>query len=155
MRSRRLVQIRRIREWVALCAVIALIPWTVFLGLTLPQSYTAQHWQLTWVGFDVLLLVFMMATAVLGFTHHHSLFAFTTGVLLVCDAWFDVLTARRGDFVVAVLTAALGELPLAAVLIVGALRIVRLQGPPFNKAWWPSALRRRRVRVPTSPAAEL
>ena len=139
----------------ALCAAIALIPWTVFLGLTLPQSYTAQHWQLTWVGFDVLLLVFMMATAVLGFTHHHSLFAFTTGVLLVCDAWFDVLTARRGDFVVAVLTAALGELPLAAVLIVGALRIVRLQGPPFNKAWWPSALRRRRVRVPTSPAAEL
>ena len=157
MRSRRLVQIRRIREWVALCAAIALIPWTVFLGLTLPQSYTAQHWQLTWVGFDVLLLVFMMATAVLGFTHHHllTLFAFTTGVLLVCDAWFDVLTARRGDFVVAVLTAALGELPLAAVLIVGALRIVRLQGPPFNKAWWPSALRRRSVRVPTSPAAEL
>ena len=157
MRSRRLVQIRRIREWVALCAAIALIPWTVFLGLTLPQSYTAQHWQLTWVGFDVLLLVFMMATAVLGFTHHHllTLFAFTTGVLLVCDAWFDVLTARRGDFVVAVLTAALGELPLAAVLIVGALRIVRLQGPPFNTAWWPSALRRRRVRVPTSPAAEL
>ena len=44
---------------------------------------------------------------------------------------------------------------MAAVLIVGALRIVRLQGPPFNKAWWPSALRRRRVRVPTSPAAEL
>jgi len=26
-----------------------------------------------------------------------TLFAFTTGVLLVCDAWFDVLTARRGD----------------------------------------------------------
>ena len=99
MRSRRLVQIRRIREWVALCAAIALIPWTIFLGLTLPQSYTAQHWQVTWVGFDVLLLVFMIATAVLGFTHHRllTLFAFTTGVLLVCDAWFDVLTARRGD----------------------------------------------------------
>ena len=138
MRSRRLVQIRRIREWVALCAAIALIPWTVFLGLTLPQSYTAQHWQLTWVGFDVLLLVFMTATAVLGFTHHHllTLFAFTTGVLLVCDAWFDVLTAKRGDLVVAVLTAALGELPLAPVLIVGSLRIVRLQGPPFSRAWW-------------------
>jgi hypothetical protein len=157
MRSRRLVQIRRIREWVALSAAIALIPWTIFLGLTLPQSYTAQHWQLTWVGFDVLLLVFMMATAVLGFTHHHllTLFAFTTGVLLVCDAWFDVLTARRGDFVIAVLTAALGELPLAAVLIVGTLRIVRLQGPPFSRAWWPFALRRRRVRISTSPAAEL
>jgi hypothetical protein len=147
MRSRRLVQIRRIREWLALCAAIALIPWTIFLGLTLPQSYTAQHWQVTWVGFDVLLLAFMIATAVLGFTQHHllTLFSFTTGVLLLCDAWFDVLTARRGDLVVSVLTAALGELPLAAVLIAGTLRIVRLQGPPFSRSSGPFP-RRRRVR---------
>ena len=61
----------------------------------------------------------------------------------MCDAWFDVLTARRGDFAVAVLTAAFGELPLAAVLIVGTLRIVRLQGPPLVRAWWPFPLRRR------------
>ncbi|WP_142280058.1 hypothetical protein [Mycobacterium paraense] len=143
MRSRRLVQIRRLREWLALCAAIALIPWTIFLGMTLPQSYTAQHWQLTWVGFDVLLLAFMIATAVLGFTQHHllTLFAFTTGVLLVCDAWFDVLTARRGDFAVAVLTAALGELPLAAVLIAGTLRIVRLQGRPSIGVRWSLPLR--------------
>ena len=156
MRSRRVIQIRRIREWVALCAAIALIPWTIFLGMTLPQSYTAQHWQLTWVGFDVLLLVFMTTTAVLGFTHHHllTLFAFTTGVLLVCDAWFDVLTAKRGDFAVAILTAALGELPLASVLIVGTLRIVRLQGPPFGRAWRPFAPRRRRVAVSASPATK-
>lgn len=99
----------------------------------MPQSYTAQHWQATWVGFDVLLLAFMIATALLGFAHHHllTLFAFATGVLLVCDAWFDVLTARRSDFALSVLIAALGELPLAAALIVGALRIARLQVPPF------------------------
>jgi hypothetical protein len=146
MRSRRRVKIRRIRGWLALCAAIALIPWTIYPGLTLPQSYSAQHWQATWVGFDVLLLVFMFATAVLGFTHHHllTLFAFTTGVLLVCDAWFDVLTARRGDFAVAVLRAVFGELPLAAVLIVGTLRIVRLQGPPpLGRAWWTLPVRRR------------
>jgi hypothetical protein len=137
MRSRRLIQIRRIREWLALWAAIALIPWTIYLGLTLPQSYTAQHWQATWIGFDVLLLVFMLATAVLGFFQHRllTLFAFATGVLLVCDAWFDVMTAKRGEFVMSALTAALGELPLAAVLIVGTLRIVRLQGPPFSRAW--------------------
>jgi hypothetical protein len=75
-----------------------------------------------------------------------TLFAFTTGVLLVCDAWFDVLTARRGDFAVAVLIAALGELPLAAMLIVGTLRIVRLQGPPLVRARWPFPARRRRSR---------
>jgi hypothetical protein len=148
MRSRRVVQIRRIREWLAVCAAIALIPWTIFLSLTLPQSYTAQHWQVTWVGFDVLLLAFMVATAVLGFTQHPllTLFAFATGVLLVCDAWFDVLTARRGDLVVSVLTAGLGELPLAAVLIVGTLRISRLQGAPFNRTRWRFAGRRRRRR---------
>jgi hypothetical protein len=145
VRSRRLIQIHRIREWLALSAAIALIPWTIYLGLTLPQSYNAQHWQATWVGFDVLLLAFMIATAVLGFTQHHllTLFAFATGVLLVCDSWFDVLTAKRGDFVVSVLTAALGELPLAAVLIVGTLRIARLQVPPFSRVWRPFARRRR------------
>lgn len=133
MRSRRWGQIRRIRGWLALSASLALIPWTVYLGLTLPQSYTAQHWQATWVGFDVLLLVFMLATAVLGFARHRllPLFAFSTGVLLLCDAWFDTLTARRSDLAVAVLTAVLGELPLATVLIGGSVRIARLQaGPP-------------------------
>jgi hypothetical protein len=148
MRSRRLGQIRRIREWLALCAAIALIPWTIYLGLTLPQSYAAQHWQAAWVGFDVLLFAFMIATAVLGFAHHHwlTLFAFATGVLLVCDAWFDVLTAEHGDLVVSVLIAALGELPLAAVMIVGTLRIARLQGPSLSRAWRPFAGRRRAHR---------
>jgi hypothetical protein len=146
MRPRRLVQVRRIREWLALCAAIALIPWTVYLGLSLPQSYSAQHWQLTWVGFDVLLLAFMIATAVLGFTNHRllTLFAFTTGVLLLCDAWFDVLTARRGDFALSVLIAVLGELPLAAVLIVGTLRLARLQAFASSRSWW-SFLRRTRA----------
>jgi hypothetical protein len=154
MRSRRLVQIRRIREWLALSAAIALIPWTIYLGLTLPQSYTAQHWQATWVGFDVLLLAFMIATAVLGFVRHHllTLFAFSTGVLLVCDAWFDMLTAKRGDFAVSVLTAALGELPLAVVLIGGSLRIARLQRRPIGRARWPFPRRRRVVGVRPRPS---
>jgi len=146
MRSRRGMQIRRMREWLALSAAIALIPWTIYLGLTLPENYTAQHWQATWVGFDILLLAFMIATAVLGFVRHHllTLFAFSTGVLLVCDAWFDVLTAKRGDFAVSVLTAALGELPLAIVLIGGSLRIARLQGHPVGRIRWPFPRRRLR-----------
>jgi hypothetical protein len=157
MRSRRVIQIRRIREWLTSCAAIALVPWTVYLAFTLPQNYTAQHWQAVWVGFDVLLLAFMIATAVLGFLHHHllTLFAFATGVLLVCDAWFDVLTARRGDLFVSVLIAALGELPLAAVLIVGTLRIARLQGPPFGRAGRPFRVRRRARRVGPAPVAPI
>jgi hypothetical protein len=145
MRSRRSVQIRRIRNWLTLCAAITLIPWTIYLGLTLPQNYNAQHWQVTWVGFDVLLLAFMATTAVLGLTRHHlmTLFAFATGVLLLCDAWFDVVTAKRGDFAVSVLTAMLAEVPLAVALIIGSLRIVRLQVSPSSRPWWPLPQRRR------------
>jgi len=150
MRSRRLIQIRRIREWLALTAAVALIPWTIYLGFTLPQSYAAQHWQATWVGFDLLLLGFMTATAVLGFARHHllTLFAFSTGVLLLCDAWFDVLTAKRGDLAVSILIAATGELPLAVVLIGGSLRIARLQMRPVGRARWPFPRRRHRPWAP-------
>ena len=80
------------------------------------------------MGFDVLLLLFMAVTAVLGLLRRQLLVltAFTTGVLLICDAWFDVMTAAPADRWPSVLTAVLGELPLAALLITGALRILRL-----------------------------
>jgi hypothetical protein len=121
-------RIRRLRLWVSIAAAIGLVPWIVYLALTLPPNYVAHNWRATWVGFDVLLLGFMGATAVLGVMHRHLLtvVAFTTGVLLICDAWFDIMTAGPGDFLVAVLTGVLGELPLAIVLMAGTLRIVRL-----------------------------
>jgi hypothetical protein len=144
MRPRRVVQIRRIKEWLALTAAIALIPWTIYLGLTLPQNYTAQHWPATWVGFDLLLLAFMIVTATLGFIRHHwlAIFAFATGVLLLCDAWFDVMTAKRGDFALSLATALFLELPLAIVLIGGSLRIASLQVRPLGRMKWPAPWRR-------------
>ena len=121
-------QIRRLRLWVSLAAAVGLIPWIVYLALTLPENYSAQHWRVAWVGFDILLLVFMAATAALGFMRRHlvTVAAFATGVLLICDAWFDIVTAGASDRWVSVLTAVLGELPLALILMAGTLRIVRL-----------------------------
>jgi hypothetical protein len=119
---------RRIRLVLMVSAAIALIPWIVYLSLTLPEKYVAHNWTATWVGFDVLLLAFLGATALLGFLRRQLLVltAFTTGVLLICDAWFDVLTAGPGDRWLSELSAVLGELPLAILLISGALRILRL-----------------------------
>lgn len=49
-----------------------------------------------------------------------------TGTLLVCDAWFDVLTARTtGELIVAILEAALVELPLAVLCFWMATNLVR------------------------------
>jgi hypothetical protein len=122
------VRLRRVRIVLMVGAIIGLIPWTVYLAITLPDKYIAQNWPATWVGFDILILLFMVVTAVLGLLRRQLLVltAFTTGILLVCDAWFDVMTAAPADRWLSVLTAALGELPLAAILITGALRILRL-----------------------------
>jgi hypothetical protein len=121
-------RIRRIRVGLMVSGTIALIPWIIYLALTLPQTYVAHNWPATWVGFDILLVGFMAATAVLGILRRQVLLltAFTSGVLLICDAWFDVMTAGPDDLWVSVLTAVLAELPLAFLQITGALRVVRL-----------------------------
>jgi hypothetical protein len=126
--SSTLARLRRVRLVVMAGAIIGLLPWTVYLAITLPDKYIAHNWPATWVGFDILILVFMAATAVLGLLRRQLLVltAYTTGILLVCDAWFDVMTAAPEDRWLSVLTAATGELPLAAILITGALRILRV-----------------------------
>jgi hypothetical protein len=123
-----LARVRRVRLVLMVGAIIGLIPWTIYLAITLPDKYIAHNWPATWVGFDLLLLLFMVATAVLGLLRRQLLVltAFTTGILLVCDAWFDVMTAAPADRWLSILTAAVGELPLAVILITGALRILRL-----------------------------
>ena len=123
-----LVRVRRVRLVLVSGAIVGLIPWTVYLAITLPDKYIAHNWPATWVGFDVLLLVFMAVTALLGLLRRQLLVltAFTTGILLICDAWFDVMTAAPDDRWLSLLTAVLGELPLAVLLITGALRILRL-----------------------------
>ena len=89
------VDVRRLRRQRVLLmsvAAAALVPWTVYLGVSLPDRYVARHWTLTWVGFDAVLLTMFAATALLGLFRRQlvALTAFASGVLLLCDAWFDV-----------------------------------------------------------------
>jgi hypothetical protein len=126
--SSELIRLRRVRLVLMTGAVIGLIPWTVYLSITLPDKYVANNWPATWVGFDILLVVFLIATAVLGLLRRQLLIlsAFTTGILLLCDAWFDVMTATPADRWFSMFTALLAEVPLAVILITGALRVLRL-----------------------------
>jgi hypothetical protein len=121
-------RMRRTRLTLMVGGAVVLIPWIVHLGFTLPANYVAHNWPATWIGFDCLLTAFMVATAALGWLRRQLVVlpAFTTGVLLICDAWFDIMTAAPSQIWVSVLTAALGNLPLAVILITGALRILRL-----------------------------
>jgi hypothetical protein len=125
---RTLERIRRFRLALTVLCVAALVPWTVYLAVTLPDHYEARNWVVTWVGFDLLLLVMLVLTAIFGWLRRQLVFptAFASGVLLVCDAWFDVLTSQPGaDRTQALLSALLIELPLAFLLIAGPLRLLR------------------------------
>jgi hypothetical protein len=106
---------------------LVLIPWIVYLAFALPDDYLVHDWPAIWVGFDLLLLGLMAATVVFGILRRQVMLltAFATGVLLICDAWFDLMTAGANDLRIAILTAALGNLPLAAILITGALQLIR------------------------------
>jgi hypothetical protein len=122
---------RRVRRnRVALLTVSAafLVPWSVYLGMSLPNRYVATNWTLTWVGFDGILVVLFAGTAVLGLLRRElvTLTAFASGVLLLCDAWFDVTTANTHDRPLSILTALVIEVPIAAALISSALRLVRV-----------------------------
>jgi hypothetical protein len=123
-----LSRIRRIRLGLMVGGSIAMIPWLVYLSITLPQNYVAHNWPATWVGFDILLVGFMLATAMLGHLRRQLLMlaAFTSGVLLICDAWFDLMTAGPKDVWLSVVTALGIEVPLAIFMITGAQRILRL-----------------------------
>jgi hypothetical protein len=136
-------RMRRNRLTLMVGGAIALIPWSIYLAFTLPSDYVAHNWPATWIGFDCVLITFMTATAVLGFLRRELVIlpGFTTGVLLICDAWFDIMTADPGQLWMSVLTATLLNLPLAAIMITGAVRIIRLTATrlwfldPATPAW--------------------
>lgn len=121
-------RIRRRRLVLNFAAVLVLLPWIVYLALRLPDHYVAHNWSAAWVGFDGLLLVMFTLTAMLGLLRRQLLVlaAFGTGMLLICDAWFDVMTASPSDRWFSAATALLVELPFAALLIGGALRLMKV-----------------------------
>ena len=101
-------------------AVAGLVPWIVGLGLTLPHRYVIDRWSQTWIGFDAALVVCLAVTTWSGWRRRQLLIpaATVTATLLICDAWFDVMTARTGrDLAASLASAILVELPMATILI--------------------------------------
>ena len=110
-----------LRRWaVAVLGGVAvlLVPWILYLTFTLPARHVTVHYDLAWVGFDVGLAAAFAATSWAALTGSDYLvpFAAVNGTMLVCDAWFDVVTSLgSSDWVSAVLEALFAELPFAAV----------------------------------------
>ena len=95
---------------------LALVPWTAYLSDSLPSTHRTTHWDVLWAGFDIGLIASGVATAVAILRGWRALpiCASITGTLLVCDAWFDLLTSSPGsERAWAGVEALLAELPLA------------------------------------------
>lgn len=99
-------------------AALAEIAWTIYLGWRLPRQYVANHWDLAWVGLDTAQVLMLLAAAWAAWRRRALLILFATsaGTLLLLDAWFDVTTARHGDFGQSLLWALIVEVPSALAL---------------------------------------
>jgi hypothetical protein len=109
-----------LREWVAVVFAaigIGLLPWTIWLTQWLPNHHASVRWDLAWSGFDTGLALAFLFTALAAWRGSPwvGAGAAATGTLLLTDAWFDVILESHSDELrVSILTAVLGELPLAA-----------------------------------------
>jgi hypothetical protein len=120
---------RRLVIAASLAGVLILAVWIGILEVKLPRHYQAGGWRAAWVGFDVGLLVVFAATAWAAWRRRQVLIVclMVLATLLCCDAWFDTTLdwGTRG-FPVSLLSALVVELPLAAIALIGARRLLRL-----------------------------
>ena len=120
---------RAILLLVIFACCIGLAAWTGLLAATLPRYYRSGGWRGAWVGFDIALLCAFAITGWASWRRRQILIIclVVLATLLCCDAWFDVvLDARTAGFQLSLLSAIFVELPLAAVAILGARRLLRI-----------------------------
>ena len=126
------LNLRRGRKIGLLFSIIActvLVGWIIVLVLTLNRDYTATHWRLAWVGFDIVLLAAFGATGWAFWRGRQIVIAclLVTATLLCCDAWFDVILDLGSSGVwVSIASAVIVEIPLAVVMFNAARRLIRL-----------------------------
>ena len=119
---------RRARRmaWLFVAAAALMIPWTVYLAVTLPKRDIDTHYRGAWVGFDLLLVGTIVLTAYYAFKvdTRVQLPATATATLLLVDAWFDVMTAGgRKATATALLLAVCAEIPAAIFFVWLARRV--------------------------------
>ena len=128
-----------VAAWGLAAGAVLLVPWTVYLALTLPRRAIAVHFDLAWAGFDVMLVIVLASSAYAAFRAPRwlPLWAASAATMLVVDAWFDIVTSRALDKLIAIVMAVVVELPVAIACVwladqVQALqqwRVLRAAGP--------------------------
>ena len=95
---------------------VVLLPWTIYLGVSLPSHHLSSHWDVSWTGLDIGIVTTLIATGL--FAYLRSIWvviaAASTGSLVLVDAWFDIMSEHSPAlFREALILAFLFEIPLA------------------------------------------
>ncbi|HUD05748.1 MAG TPA: hypothetical protein VMR18_02430 [Candidatus Saccharimonadales bacterium] len=120
----------QIPEWAAnvfILLSIILIPWTVYLSLSLPTHHLSSHWDVMWGGLDVGIIILLATSGILAYKKSKFivLSANATASFLLLDAWFDILSERRRFQVIESLVLAIFiEIPLAIICFSVAYRVL-------------------------------
>jgi hypothetical protein len=98
---------------------LVMLPWTIYVGESLPSRQLSPNYAVAWTGFDVILLAALASTAYFALrrSRYLSVAATSTATLLVVDAWFDVMTTPGNQRWQSILLAVAVELPLAALCL--------------------------------------
>ena len=97
-----------------------MICWIIYLRFQLPRTYTAQHWRMAWIGFDIGLFVSLAVTinSYLKHTTRRIPAGIVAATFLFIDSWFDVITSQKGsDRIAAIVMALFLQIPLGVFLI--------------------------------------
>ena len=91
-------RVLRVIATLVMVSAVVLLPWIVYLAISLPPSASARHWPAVWAGLDAAEAVGLAATGWLAFRRDRRLAfpAVSTATLLLMDAWFDVCTSPAG-----------------------------------------------------------
>jgi hypothetical protein len=137
-------------RWIGPLAIGSLagfLPWIVYLGLTLPQKVSAQHYDIAWLGFDCALWTMLAVLAWATLRRHAATgpVAAVAAMMLIVDAWFDIFTssASHGEMVLAITLALCGELPLALLCAWVAVHAERIRARAYRtlRIRWERAVR--------------
>jgi hypothetical protein len=98
---------------------VLLLPWIVYIALSLPARQLSPNYDIAWAGFDVLLSAGLASTAYFALrrSRYLSTAAAATATLLVVDAWFDCMTTPGRSRLESIAACLFVELPLAAVCL--------------------------------------
>ncbi|WP_020659232.1 hypothetical protein [Amycolatopsis benzoatilytica] len=109
-------------------AGLIMIPWILYLSMSLPKQAMDSHWALAWVGLDSCEALTLFATGrfLKQADNRCTLTATAAAALLLTDAWFDVTAATSGgELAIAIVMAVCVEIPIAIVCTVLASRLIR------------------------------